>query len=257
MRLGAIYLNKQRVLDPVPIREGDYLRVHPQPKRYLVDTDLVERIVAETPDYFIVDKPAGLPVHPTLDNIQENLVAALQRVTATTLFVTQRLDIATSGLVLIARTAAFQTLFNRLLAERRVQKTYRALSEKQPREGLWRHFMARQSRIPKKLYDQAYPDALECLTEARLISPSPWYHVELKPCTGRTHQLRAQMAFEGSPILGDVLYGGSVAGEFRSDRIALHSYSLGFELGNRSYFYKSTIELNDAAKVPSPETQSP
>ena len=74
-----------------------------------------------------MNKPAGIPVHATLDNQVENVLHQLHVALGDSLYVTQRLDTEVSGLIVFAKTQEFQRRFNRLLAERKVTKRYRRL----------------------------------------------------------------------------------------------------------------------------------
>src|SRR4029079_6682078 len=122
-----------RALDPgVFVEIGAVVRIHLEPKRYSVDReDLRRRIVFENENFVVVDKPSGLPMHPTLDNLRENLLWAFEN----RYFLTHRLDVPTSGLVVLAKTKKYQSLFNTLISERKVRKLYEALTHKPVAEG--------------------------------------------------------------------------------------------------------------------------
>lgn len=84
LSLGAVYVNKVRVRQDTWIAVGDYVRHHPKPRRF--DIDCVawrERVLFENEDFRILNKPAGVPVHATIDNARENLVHALEQATGT------------------------------------------------------------------------------------------------------------------------------------------------------------------------------
>jgi 23S rRNA pseudouridine1911/1915/1917 synthase len=210
LALGAVYHNRTRALEDVEIAAGDYLRLHLSPKRYAIEPARLDAaIVAETDDYLILDKPSGLPMHPSLDNARENLIAAMEQRLARRLYVTQRLDVGTSGLVLVAKTPAFQARYNRWLAERRVEKWYRARVEGTVAPGRYVHWQEPSERAPKRVQAAAAAGYLECaLTVLRAENDTVWIRLE----TGRTHQIRAQLGLLGAPILGDVLYGSRVDG---------------------------------------------
>lgn len=114
--LGAIYHNKLRVLENLMLEKGAYLRLHLKPKRYAVDhIDWKTRVVAQTPDYVVIDKPAGVPTYATVDNLIENALAQTRIATGKELLATQRLDVPVSGLLVFAVNKNFQTYFNKLL----------------------------------------------------------------------------------------------------------------------------------------------
>lgn len=232
LNLGAVYHQKKRIRQNTWVEKGDYLRIHPNPRRFAVhNCQWSQRVVFEGSDFLIVNKPAGIPSIATVDNSEENTVCALEATLGTALFVTHRLDHATSGLMLIAKTAERQAWFNRRLAKRQVVKTYLALSETAPSPSLLTHYLEESDRLPKQMETEMRPGWRECLTQ--IVSTSSvgrFFETELRPLTGRTHQLRAQMAKEGHPLLGDALYGGKEIAPFDPQHIALHSHRLAFSL---------------------------
>lgn len=236
---GAVFLNKKRVREDCRIVPGDYLRVHPNPKRYFVDYDWRARIVKETPDYVLVDKPSGVPTHATLDNAEENLVVQVSRALSTPLWVTHRLDIPASGIVCLGKTREFQAWFNKMLRKHKVRKFYRALTENSVPCGRHEAFQEVSPRAPKKMSMEEKPGWLPCSLEVlscRAIEAG--HEVEIELFTGRTHQIRAQLALLGAPILNDTLYGGKRIQE-REDAIALEAFRLEFPEGQ----YNATSTL--------------
>ncbi len=232
LQLGAVYHQKKRLQKNVWVEKGDYLRIHPIPRRFAIDQwNWMDRIVFDGPDYVIVDKPAGIPTIATVDNSKENTLAAMQTALGQKLFVTHRLDHATSGVLFMAKNEKMQTWFNKRLLKRQATKTYLALSVSSPSPGTWTHFLKDSDRAPKTLSTSAQSGWKECITEVVEVSKAGIYFESvLRPKTGRTHQLRSQMATEGHPILGDTLYGGPETSKFDANQIALHSHRLEFAI---------------------------
>lgn len=226
-RMGAIYSNKKRVFTDSNLPKGTYLRIHLQPKKFPIDqVDWSRVVVYETPDFLVINKPAGIPVHPTLDNQQDNLLHQLRERMNWNVLVTQRLDIPVGGLMVFAKTADFQRRFNFYLAERKVNKSYRALVQKELPVGLQIHFMEPSKTCPKKVSSTEHANWPRC--ELAILSCSPangLFDLEIELYTGRTHQIRAQLSHLGGPILGDKMYGSK---ENRGDKIALFSHKLSF-----------------------------
>src|SRR5262245_1575659 len=78
--LGAVYLRGRRAENDTPISAGDYVRVHTRPRRFpTAAIEWRETVIVESDEYLVVDKPALVPVHATLDNARENLVDCLGR----------------------------------------------------------------------------------------------------------------------------------------------------------------------------------
>lgn len=231
LTLGAIYSNKIRIFQDKELPRGAYLRLHLNPKRFPIEEiNWKARLLKESPDFIVIDKPAGIPTHATLDNAVENSLVQMRKVLGGELFVTQRLDTPVSGLLLFAKNKSYQTRFNRWLAERQVHKTYVALVEKPCEVARYLHWMQPSERSPKVLSSEEKKGWLPCelsvlSCEAVILSGKKFYKVEVDLHTGRTHQIRVQLAFLGAPIFGDKLYGSREKG-FPSHQIALRAKSL-------------------------------
>lgn len=222
IQLGAIYRNFTRVTEDINLEAGDLLRCHIEPKRYPQKIHWDEKILLENENFLVVDKPHGLPCQAGLDNRIENLIYLLGKHKKQNLFITHRLDIGTRGLVIVAKTKTFQVDFNRQLEQRQVRKIYEAITEGPCLDaGPLVHWMRPHARAPKILSRQPVESWKYCnlnILQHRLLVPSSNPHLatkrginyyQLQLHTGRTHQIRSQLAFEQNPILGDSLYGGA------------------------------------------------
>ncbi|MNJ94705.1 tRNA pseudouridine synthase C [compost metagenome] len=229
--LGCIYLKQKRLREKIWINEGDYLRVHTKPRRFPPNNyNWLERVIFENKNFVILNKPSALPVHGSVDNLKENVQAYAEDTLGLKLFVTHRLDVPTRGLILYAKTKEFQSLFNALIADRKVTKIYRCRVEGVPQHhGLLTHYMETSPRAPKTVQREPAEGWQNCLLEildVQLLG-SDQADLEILLHTGRTHQIRAQMGFEGHPIVGDHAYGAKKV--FEEERIELQSSRLSFE----------------------------
>lgn len=256
LNLGAIYLNHERLLaKTIAIEKGAYLRVHSQPRRFkraLLQWPSAK--IFENDDFLVVNKPSGLPVHSTVDNVQENLVAMLSAEIEHELFVTHRLDVPTSGLIVFAKTKDFQKKFNLYLMQRKVQKIYRALVHGEydgPR--VLKHYMEPSPRAPKNVVKNQTAGWAACELRIQDVESTGDGNCELmiELITGRTHQIRAQLSCEGFPVVGDRAYGSPVLlGDGGHEEIALQAVYLNFpqsesesELHSESEFESFTFRL--------------
>lgn len=238
LEFGAIYCNGLRIRENIKLNSSDQLRIHLKPKRFLqLNAEWVPLKVFEDEDIIIIDKPGGLPTHPTLDNYLENAQMLCHKAWKIPIFVTHRLDVATSGLLIFAKTKGAQKGINKLLRKRRIEKIYRAQTDATVAEGSYLHFLNPLSKTPKEISDQNQEGWLDCRLQVKHLDRSGTC-LEIDLETGRTHQIRAQLAFLGAPICGDQSYGSKIILEkdkkFIHERIALECYYLSFTLRSRT-----------------------
>lgn len=231
LKLGAIYSNQLRVFEDRLLEKGAYLRIHLQPKLFPVQkVDWQATILADTADYLVVRKPAGIPVHATVDNALDNALHCLREATGYPLLITQRIDTPVSGVMIFAKTPDFQTRFNRWLVNHQVKKRYRALVPRDLSKGLKTHYMEPGERTPRAVIDEVRPGWAKCeltVIESRALSAGG-FEVEIDLHTGRTHQIRAQLARMGAPILGDRLYGSRTPSPLGRQSLGLCSVAVDF-----------------------------
>lgn len=229
LNLGAIYINNVRSHSDQIIPDHTYLRIHSKPRRFPKnDGKWGQRIIFQNEYFVAVEKTSGLPVHASVDNIQENLLSYLQKELQRTLYITHRLDVPTSGLIVYAKTKEFQSAFNKILISREVKKIYKAKVLKSPGLGILRHFMENSPRAPKTVDRVEHPGWQECVLEIlnETKADESTYELRIQLHTGRTHQIRAQLGFENCAIIGDHTYGADKI--WNEEKIELKACELEF-----------------------------
>lgn len=230
-QLGGIYLNHQRLTvdffsdnETGVLKSGDYLRVHTQPRRFPIHRLNYENcIIDETDHYLIINKPTGLPVHPTVDNTQENICSLLSQTRGEKLYVTHRLDMGTGGLFLLAKNLEFQKYFNFLLSTQRTKKLYKAQIKGSFKGHINEpintshsidliHYMEPSVKAPKTISNIYHPQWAKCHLKIwncyeYTVKNQTFSELTIELITGRTHQIRSQLSYEGYPIVGDQMYG--------------------------------------------------
>jgi 23S rRNA pseudouridine1911/1915/1917 synthase len=191
----------------------------------------------EDDDVLIVDKPAGLVVHPAPGHWQGTLVNALLAreggygsiAGVARPGIVHRLDRDTSGLLIVAKNDVAQASLMAQLKARRVKKTYLALVQGSVNAAVGR-IEAPIGRDPKDRKRMAVvPDGRPATTGYRVRERfDGWTLLELDLVTGRTHQIRVHLAALGHPVAGDVVYGTGTArkGPDGLDRLFLHAWRL-------------------------------
>lgn len=200
------------------------------------------RLIHAEPDFLALDKPAGIAVHggpgvrgPTVADWLAAQYPETKRVgddPALRPGIVHRLDRNTSGVMIVARSQeAFENL-KRLFKERRVEKTYLALVVGTPkrRAGVIDAPIGRMASNPtKRGVGQRTRGSRRALTEYRTLERLGSYTLlEVKPKTGRMHQIRVHLASIGIPVAGDTVYGGGKAVLGGLNRQFLHAWRIGF-----------------------------
>jgi RluA family pseudouridine synthase len=194
--------------------------------------ELQARVLYRDGSILVIDKPAGLAVHPgpsTPESLERYLPALRFGIREVPLLV-HRLDRDTSGCLVLARHARGASKLGRLFSSAAVKKTYWAIVESNPpaAEGVIdRPLRKTTSKEGWRMVADAAGQ--RALTRYRLLGSSgnlAW--LELSPETGRTHQLRVHCAAEGFPVLGDAVYGRDVATRVP---LHLHARSIAIPLG--------------------------
>lgn len=230
------------------------------------------RVIDETEDWVVVDKPAPLIVHPANNKPEPTLLGGLENLYAyeiengSCLGIVNRLDRETSGIVLVAKHTAAARELGMIFERRAAWKEYLAIVKGWPEQDEW----AEDGRIcragdigPSDIWVRQVVDEVgkECRTEFRVErrferDGMRFALVRCFPRTGRMHQIRVHLAVSGFPIVGDKLYSGTgseylewmeggwseeLAKRLLLPRQALHAGKLAIEWGGREISWETEL----------------
>jgi 23S rRNA pseudouridine1911/1915/1917 synthase len=218
--------------------------------------EIVLDVVYEDDDLLIIDKPAGLVVHPAPGHAGGTLVnALLAHGTGSTWGgiagvqrpgIVHRLDRDTSGLLMVARSDAAQASIMAQLKARRIKKTYQALVQGNVAAAVGR-IEAPIGRDPKHRTKMAVvPDGRPSVTGYRVRERfAEWTLLELDLVTGRTHQIRVHLDAIGHPVAGDRVYGTGTSrrGPDGLGRLFLHAWRLELTSPADGHLIRATAPL--------------
>jgi 23S rRNA pseudouridine1911/1915/1917 synthase len=234
---GKVFLNSQLINKPHhKVNSGDQIQVilSEQVKVEFLPEEIPLEIVYEDNDLLVINKQPGLVVHPAPGNREHTLVNALlgrgtplSDINKNRPGIVHRLDKETSGLLVVAKNNASHLKLVKQFAQHSIERKYIAIvsgrvefDEDVIDAPIGRHPLKR-----KNMAVSFAPNTKYAKTHYRTLKRSRDFSLlELKPFTGRTHQLRVHLAHLGHPILGDAKYGKNNI----FVRLALHAQEIGF-----------------------------
>ncbi|MBI2836245.1 MAG: RluA family pseudouridine synthase [Chloroflexi bacterium] len=249
---GCILVNGRSARAGIKLNSGDLVTVTippPAPAAMAAD-EIPLSILYEDHDLMVIEKPTGLIVHPAPGHARGTLANAIlshlpyspeageQRPG-----IVHRLDKDTSGLIIVAKNLAAHADLTDQFKTRSVMKVYLALVKGRlsPDEGVIEAPIGRDSRDRKRMAVVAAGRGRAARTRYGVLRYVGGYSLlEVKPETGRTHQIRVHLAAVGHPVVGDAVYGGR--SPFLS-RQFLHASVLGFRLPSSGEYVEFKSEL--------------
>jgi 23S rRNA pseudouridine1911/1915/1917 synthase len=265
-RVEQVAVNGNEVKLSRTLRIGDLVHVtYTLPQPTTVRPEKIDlAILFENSDVIVVNKPAGMVVHPAAGNYSGTLVQGLlHHVSALgTAFaddqtrpgIVHRLDKDTSGVIIAAKNPEAHHFLAEQFRTRATEKVYLAVVKGRPRPaaGTLRGYIRRDPTNRKRF---AFSNTTGKPAETHyqvLRTAGPYSLVRLTPKTGRTHQLRVHMAHVGSPIVGDALYARARVTD--AGRMLLHAFALRIRLpreaATRTFRAPLPRELKDAVQSP-------
>jgi 23S rRNA pseudouridine1911/1915/1917 synthase len=239
IRTGLITLNGSPARPRDAIRNGDRIELNePPPEKIDIEPEAIPlEILYEDDDLIVINKPAGLVVHPGAGQRQGTLVNALLHHFPKLSGIggkerpgiVHRLDKDTSGCLVVAKNDAAHRGLSEQFEKRTVDKIYLALvaGKLQKTAGTIEEKIGRHP-VDRQRMSVASRRGRAAKTEYRALSTSTEMSlIECKLHSGRTHQIRVHLNHLGHPVLGDKVYGGRFAKAF--PRQMLHAWKLGFQ----------------------------
>ena len=247
------------------LAEGDCLSVYlpMEEENSAPPYDFPLDIVYEDRDILLLNKPAGLPCHPSPGHFEKTLAGAIvfyqMQNSSASSFVCHfihRLDLDTSGLILLAKHRLAASILNKDMKDGRIQRSYLAFCQGNPEFSLGKiQGFTRLEEKEKKEFNYAFAisapiarvekekmlrtvnfqigqEALSYFNVLNYFPGKNYSLLQLQLASGRTHQIRVHLSYLSCPLLGDSLYGNGEESVFSQNvglsRQALHSYTIAF-----------------------------
>lgn len=261
-----VLVNKIKSKPSVILKENDEIQISalekplapPRPQ----DFDL--KIMFENDDFLIVEKPAGMVIHPAHANTEGTLVNYLlairpeitkaiydpkKQISLERPGIVHRLDKGTSGLVIIAKTKKSLAGLSKVIHDKKLKKIYLALTYGWPEKRGEIKNLLKRSNVDRRKISVANIGH-EAHTKYEVLKYYKFQNYELslvkaQPITGRTHQIRVHLSHLGYPVIGDNFYHSqqslALSDKLGVKRQLLHAYNLEFKYKNRTFAFTSEL----------------
>ena len=251
LRNGKIKVNRKKIKSSYKVKTNDQIdlfnfnfketvvqkKIKFQPSEKIIKSN-EELIIDDNEDFIVLNKSAGISVQGGTKS-KKNLVdifAKSEIFQNTKPFSVHRLDKDTSGVFIMAKHRKSAQLLTSLFRLRKVHKTYLAIchGELPNSSGEWKNDLIR--------YENDKPIIEKAKTIYKVLDKNSICSlVEMKPITGRKHQLRKQLYDVGNPIYGDQKYKLKSNNKGINKNLMLHSYQIKFMINNKKYTYKALL----------------
>ena len=250
IRKGKIKLNKKKTNSSYKLKIGDEISFYNfnyefkkiktikyTPSKKNLDEN-EKSLIDNNDEFIVINKKAGVSVQGGTKS-KNNLIDIFSNSNLfknTKPYSVHRLDKETSGVMIIAKNYNSAKLLTSLFRLRKVHKTYLAICH-----GVFKN---KKGEIRGNLvkYEKEKKISELAITNYNVISSNNFFSfLELKPITGRKHQLRKQLSFMGNPIVGDVKYNIINSKNKNQKKLMLHSYKIKFLINNKKFNFKAKL----------------
>ena len=198
-------------------------------------------IIEDNENFLVINKPAGIAVQSGTKSFK-NIIDIYKDTTFfnnTKPYIVHRIDKETSGILIIAKNRKFAQLFTSLFRIRKIHKTYIALTFGQIKGD------TRTLQDELVYYENNKKTKLKAISHLKVLKSNESYtYVELKPITGRKHQLRKQLLNIGNPIVGDNKYFLPNFKNTKNKHLMLHAHKIKFMINNIKYSFQARYNNN-------------
>ena len=250
IRKGKIKLNKKKTNSSYKLKIGDEVSFYnfnyefkkiktikyTPSKKNLEENE--KSLIEDNDEFIVINKKSGVSVQGGTKS-KNNLIDIFSNSNLfkdTKPYSVHRLDKETSGVMIIAKNYNSAKLLTSLFRLRKVHKTYLAICH-----GVFKN---KKGEIRGNLvkYEKEKKISELAITNYNVISSNNFFSfLELKPITGRKHQLRKQLSFMGNPIVGDVKYNIIKSKNKDQKKLMLHSYKIKFLINNKKFNFKAKL----------------
>lgn len=262
IKRGEVLVNNKQVKPSYILEEHNAIMLEnfsreEEDKSLFINKEIALDVIFENEDMIVINKQAGLQVHPSFNEKKNTLVNVLLSRYPEILSVhdgsvgadlrpgiVHRLDKDTSGVIVIARNRDAFNALKENFKHRNVEKQYLALAKGifKEKEGIIEKPIAKSSTYRKQVIARGNTKTIIRPAETHFKVLKEYQDcalVEVKPKTGRTHQIRIHLASIGHPIVGDLVYGQNV--QKNIERQLLHAHKLKFTLFDKQYEFEAPV----------------
>ena len=250
IRKGKIKLNKRKTTSSYKLKNGDEINFYnfnyelkqKDKNKYIASKKILNEneksLIENNDDFIVINKKSGVSVQGGTKS-KNNLIDIFSNSPIfkdTKPYSVHRLDKETSGVMIIAKNYSSAKLLTSLFRLRKIHKTYLAICH-----GIFRN---KKGEIRGNLikYEKEKKISELAITNYNVIYSNNFFSfLELKPITGRKHQLRKQLSFMGNPIVGDSKYNIIKSKDKNENNLMLHAYKIKFLINDKKFNYKAEL----------------